>query len=282
MACVQGRYRLPSCFLPWGYTAPYLSQLVCQPTAPGEPRCNLHASRTVWLCHVSGLSCKPNHGEPPDWLLCRAKSFEELSSARSAIGTMGISQIELRVSRHQRCSRRSAEEALHRAGGSFAPGGEFLICINQTQVGAASDARRWAFPRGGWCLDTWVGSWRRRGCVPYFPPLERLGDLDWELLLVGGGPLEDELRQRASGMDKAGDRIRFVGYVPHVEAPNWLSLFDVMVLPSETRSNWMEQFGRVLVEAMALRHSGFGFQIPARSPRSFAQPEEVSCFMRAR
>jgi glycosyltransferase involved in cell wall biosynthesis len=90
-----------------------------------------------------------------------------------------------------------------------------------------------------------------KGLRTLFSALELLGDLDWELLLVGGGPLEGELRERASGMGKTGNSIRFLGYVPHVEAPNWLSLFDVMVLPSETRSNWMEQFGRVLVEAMA-------------------------------
>ena len=90
-----------------------------------------------------------------------------------------------------------------------------------------------------------------KGLRTLFSALELLGDLDWELLLVGGGPLEEELRRRASRMSQTGNRIRFVGYVPHVEAPNWLSLFDVMVLPSETRSNWKEQFGRVLVESMA-------------------------------
>jgi glycosyltransferase involved in cell wall biosynthesis len=81
--------------------------------------------------------------------------------------------------------------------------------------------------------------------------LERLGDLDWGLVLVGGGPLEAELRGKAAAMGERGKRIRFAGYVPHDEAPKWLSLFNVMVLPSETRPNWMEQFGRVLVEAMA-------------------------------
>jgi glycosyltransferase involved in cell wall biosynthesis len=90
-----------------------------------------------------------------------------------------------------------------------------------------------------------------KGLRTLFAALERLGELDWELHLVGGGPLEEELRQRASILGEVGKRIRFMGYIPHAEAPLWLSLFDVMVLPSETRPNWMEQFGRVLVEAMA-------------------------------
>ena len=42
-----------------------------------------------------------------------------------------------------------------------------------------------------------------------------------------------------------------LGYIPHIEAPLYLSAFDVLVLPSETRPNWKEQFGRVIIEAMA-------------------------------
>jgi glycosyltransferase involved in cell wall biosynthesis len=33
--------------------------------------------------------------------------------------------------------------------------------------------------------------------------------------------------------------------------PYYYSGLDVLVLPSRTRSNWKEQFGRVLIEAMA-------------------------------
>ncbi len=45
--------------------------------------------------------------------------------------------------------------------------------------------------------------------------------------------------------------VHFIGYVPHDETSRWLSSLDVLVLPSETRPNWKEQFGRVLLEAMA-------------------------------
>jgi glycosyltransferase involved in cell wall biosynthesis len=91
-----------------------------------------------------------------------------------------------------------------------------------------------------------------KGLLTLFSALKRLVDIDWQLLLVGGGPLESELRKRVRAFgNEASNRIKFIGYVPHADAPKWLSLFDVMVLPSETRSNWKEQFGRVLVEAMA-------------------------------
>ncbi len=74
-------------------------------------------------------------------------------------------------------------------------------------------------------------------------------DQPWDLVLVGAGPYEEELRRRAGAID--GGRVHFVGYVPHDEAPRWMGMFDVLALLSETRGNWKEQFGRVLLEAMA-------------------------------
>ena len=45
--------------------------------------------------------------------------------------------------------------------------------------------------------------------------------------------------------------MRFLGLVPSTEAPRYYREIDVLVLPSLTRPNWVEQFGRVLIEAMA-------------------------------
>ncbi|MGC9359368.1 MAG: glycosyltransferase family 4 protein [Anaerolineae bacterium] len=72
----------------------------------------------------------------------------------------------------------------------------------------------------------------------------------WELHLAGQGPLEPALRDRLrrSGLD---ERVRFLGYVPSGDMPTVLSAMDILVLPSLTRRNWVEQFGRVLIEAMA-------------------------------
>jgi len=72
----------------------------------------------------------------------------------------------------------------------------------------------------------------------------------WRLILVGKGDFEEELRRYACNFNVTG-RITFVGYVPHPEAPRYLSAFDMLVLPSETQPNWKEQFGRVLIEALA-------------------------------
>ncbi len=86
-----------------------------------------------------------------------------------------------------------------------------------------------------------------------------LKDRRWTCVLVGSGPLESRLRALAAELGIA-DRLIFAGYVPHEEAPGWFSLFDLFVLPSETRPNWKEQFGRVIVEANACRTAVLGTQ----------------------
>ncbi len=51
-----------------------------------------------------------------------------------------------------------------------------------------------------------------------------------QLLLVGGGPMEDALRAQAAASPVA-ERIRFVGRVPHQEVERYYSLVDVLAYP---------------------------------------------------
>ena len=50
---------------------------------------------------------------------------------------------------------------------------------------------------------------------------------------------------------RAGDGIRVVTGVPHDRVPDYLNAMDVLAAPSLTTPRWREQFGRMLVEAMA-------------------------------
>jgi glycosyltransferase involved in cell wall biosynthesis len=73
---------------------------------------------------------------------------------------------------------------------------------------------------------------------------------DWRLVYIGEGPSVTSLQARVAAADLAS-RVEFHSRVPSVEMPGWLRRFDVLVLPSLSRPNWKEQFGRVLIEAMA-------------------------------
>lgn len=69
-------------------------------------------------------------------------------------------------------------------------------------------------------------------------------------LIVGDGPDAEALATRARDRG-VGDRVVFRRSVSSTEVPRILQAVDVLCLPSLTRPNWKEQFGRILVEAMA-------------------------------
>jgi glycosyltransferase involved in cell wall biosynthesis len=92
-------------------------------------------------------------------------------------------------------------------------------------------------------------------------------DTAWRLKLIGGGPLLDTLKQQAASLGIA-DQVEFTGQVASTDMPQQYHMLDVLVLPSLTRPNWKEQFGRVLVEAM-------GSGIPVIGSDSGAIPDVI-------
>lgn len=72
----------------------------------------------------------------------------------------------------------------------------------------------------------------------------------WRLTLVGSGEEIETLRKQASESGIA-DRVTLGVRLPSGEMPDFYRSLDLLVLPSLTRPNWKEQFGRVLIEAMA-------------------------------
>jgi glycosyltransferase involved in cell wall biosynthesis len=71
----------------------------------------------------------------------------------------------------------------------------------------------------------------------------------WRALFIGGGKLENELRAWAAKYKS--HQVRVVTGVPHSAVPSYLNAMDILVAPSQTTPRWKEQFGRMLVEAMA-------------------------------
>ena len=82
--------------------------------------------------------------------------------------------------------------------------------------------------------------------------LEAFADLNGNphLVCVGKGDLSACLERRAEEIG-VRSRVSLLGVVPHDEVPTYMSMFDALVLPSRTTPHWKEQFGHVLVEAMA-------------------------------
>jgi glycosyltransferase involved in cell wall biosynthesis len=78
--------------------------------------------------------------------------------------------------------------------------------------------------------------------------LDALPRGSWRALLVGSGPLESELRAWAA---RYPDQARVLTGVRHGDVPPHLNAMDLLAAPSQTRPNWREQLGRMLLEAMA-------------------------------
>jgi len=73
---------------------------------------------------------------------------------------------------------------------------------------------------------------------------------EWRATILGNGPEEERLRRLAAESGLA-ERVTFCSAIPSTAMPAFYRTLDVLVLPSRTQPNWTEQFGRVLVEAMA-------------------------------
>ena len=80
--------------------------------------------------------------------------------------------------------------------------------------------------------------------------LEKLRTEAWRLLVVGDGVERKDFQRRLTdaGLD---DRAVFTGAIEFDRVPEYFHQIDVLVLPTETTKRIREQFGRVLVEAMA-------------------------------
>jgi glycosyltransferase involved in cell wall biosynthesis len=70
------------------------------------------------------------------------------------------------------------------------------------------------------------------------------------LLLVGDGQFRRTAEQLAEQLGVTS-RVRWIPQVSSLQVPDYMNVLDVLVLPSRTTRRWKEQFGRVLIEAMA-------------------------------
>jgi len=74
---------------------------------------------------------------------------------------------------------------------------------------------------------------------------------DCELVLIGAGEWEEPMRAMIS-KKALTERVRILSPLPREKVPSYLASMDALVLPSRTTEGWMEQLGRVMLEAMAV------------------------------
>ncbi len=97
-----------------------------------------------------------------------------------------------------------------------------------------------------------------KGLLTLGKALAGLKDYDWKWLLLGRGYLQPLLMEKVVEWG-IKDRLILVESVPHEEVSWYINMMNVLVLPSETNPyfktltamGWKEQFGHVLIEAMA-------------------------------
>jgi len=120
--------------------------------------------------------------------------------------------------------------------------------------------------------------------------IRAMSRVEGTLLLIGSGPLEEDLRQLVRSL-RLEDRVFFLGELSDREVDIYLHACDLLVLPSILRS---EAFGLVLLEAMACgkpvvstelgtgtsfvnRHEETGFVVPPND--SVALERAISFFL---
>ncbi len=72
----------------------------------------------------------------------------------------------------------------------------------------------------------------------------------WHLHILGDGSEKPALKAQTRHLGLT-TQVTFRGWLPSMRMPAFYRELDALVLPSRSQPNWVEQFGRVLIEAMA-------------------------------
>ncbi|NRA45503.1 MAG: glycosyltransferase family 4 protein [Oligoflexales bacterium] len=80
----------------------------------------------------------------------------------------------------------------------------------------------------------------------------------YAFFVCGSGPLEAEVEKACKELIGFGMMAHFFGPLSADEMPYFFSVCDILVVPSRTRRNWKEQFGRIIIEAKACGCSVIG------------------------
>lgn len=186
--------------------------------------CNWFAPRARIVMHTNQNIC---HRYPPPFNWLEQRAFRRISAAYA-------------------CSE-TVREVL-RAKGFHKPTPIITYGVDIAAFGPATEARERSQKK---LTIGFVGRMLPgKGLNVLAGALEKLSGDAWELLVVGDGPERAGFEQSLAGAGLL-DRARFTGAISFDRVPEYFKQLDVLVIPTETTKRIREQFGRVIVEAMA-------------------------------
>ncbi len=231
-----------------------------------------HLSRFPHLMYYGGL--RKLLGEPWDMIHCWEEPYV---AAGAQIAALAPSGVPLVFATFQNLSKEypppfswMERRVLARANGWIA----FGRTVYDTQVARAgypdlpsrvippgvdtgrfmpdAEARRRVRSERGWNDDIPVVGFLGRfvpekGLALLTAALRRVAE-PWRALFVGGGDSQSDLHALAASYP---GRVSIATNVAHDEVPGHLNAMDLLCAPSQTTPRWREQFGRMLIEAMA-------------------------------
>lgn len=163
------------------------------------------------------------------------------------LNRFGLSRCDLVVCGNREAQRLLYDEKAYRGQSVVLP--QLGLTASDYADGPEEGLRAEMGAPAGSALIGFVGRFvPEKGIETLLNALERLPNLDWRLLLLGSGPMEGEIRSK--WVVRLGNRLIMPGAVPHEKVPHYMRALDVLVLPSRSTPEWVEQFGIVLAQAM--------------------------------
>ncbi len=89
-----------------------------------------------------------------------------------------------------------------------------------------------------------------KGLLVLIEALAKIKSENWRFLVVGDGERKALMQEKLSHHGLL-ERTEFTGAVPYHETPEYFHKMDVLIVPTRTTKKIREQFGRVIIEAMA-------------------------------
>ena len=90
---------------------------------------------------------------------------------------------------------------------------------------------------------------REKGVLTLLRAAARI-PFDYILLIVGNGPIKEQAVQLAIDLG-IENKVKWGGIISHSQLAEYMNCFNLFVLPSIPSSTWKEQFGHVVIEALA-------------------------------